>query len=225
MDRTASTSRRDDAAPAAQADSAASAPQADRDQPGDWLPEKRISWFPIPDEASLDPRVAELVAKQRAKLGAPNNIVRVHAWRPDIMLRWLELFDHITKGPSGLSRVDREMIGVVVSSENRCMLCLASHGAELRRLSGDPVLSERVVLDYRRAGLDPRTRAMLDYAIKITRNSVECTEQDIAALRAHGFSDDDVYDIINTAAIYAYNNRVANASGHLPDRSSHGAFR
>jgi uncharacterized peroxidase-related enzyme len=95
----------------------------------------------------------------------------------------------------------------------------------LRRLTGDPVLAERIVLDYRRAGLDARTKAMLDYAIKITRCSVECTEQDIVALQEHGFSLDDVYDIINTAAIYNFNNRVANAAGHIPDRAFHGAFR
>lgn len=86
-------------------------------------------------------------------------------------------------------------------------------------------MAERVVLDYRRAGLDARTRAMCDYAIKITRESVECTEEDIEHLRELGFSTEAVYDIINTAAIYNFNNRVANASGHLPDRAAHGAFR
>lgn len=87
----------------------------------DWTPAERISWFPIPDEQELDPRVADLVARQRAKLGAPNNVVRAHAWRPEIMLRWLELYDYIGKGPSELSRAEREMIGVVVSAENRCL--------------------------------------------------------------------------------------------------------
>jgi len=95
----------------------------------------------------------------------------------------------------------------------------------LRRLTKDPVFAERVVLDYRRAGLTPRTRAMLDYALKITRSSVECSEADIEALRTHGFSTDDIYDIINTAAIYNFNNRVANASGFLPDRANHGLYR
>jgi len=88
----------------------------------DWTPTERISWFPVPKEEDLDPRVADLVRRQRERLGAPNNVVRVHAWRPDLMLRWLDLYDHINRGPSGLSRVDREMIGVVVSSENRCLL-------------------------------------------------------------------------------------------------------
>jgi hypothetical protein len=87
----------------------------------DWLPTERISWFPIPDEDDLDPRVAELVARQRQKLGTPNNVVRVNAWRPDLMLKWLDLYEYISKGPSGLSRVEREMIGVVVSAENRCI--------------------------------------------------------------------------------------------------------
>jgi uncharacterized peroxidase-related enzyme len=88
----------------------------------DWMPTERISWFPIPEEKDLDPRVAELVRRQREKLGAPNNVVRVHAWRPDAMLKWLDFYDYINRGPSGLSRIDREMIGVVVSAENRCML-------------------------------------------------------------------------------------------------------
>jgi uncharacterized peroxidase-related enzyme len=95
----------------------------------------------------------------------------------------------------------------------------------LRRLTGDPVLAERITIDYRRAGLDARTRAMLDYAVKITRRSVECDEGDVEALRALGFSAEDVYDIIGTAALYNFNNRLANAAGHIPDRAFHGAFR
>ena len=88
----------------------------------DWTPTERISWFPVPAEADLDPRVADLVRRQREVLGAPNNVVRCHGWRPELMLRWLGLYDYISRGPSGLSRIDREMIGVVVSAENRCIL-------------------------------------------------------------------------------------------------------
>ena len=95
----------------------------------------------------------------------------------------------------------------------------------MRRLTNDPVLAERVAFDYRHTDLAPRTRAMLDYAIKITRQSVECTEADIENLRGHGYSDEDISDIINTAAIYNFNNRVANASGYIPDRTNHTNFR
>ncbi len=95
----------------------------------------------------------------------------------------------------------------------------------MRRLTEDPILSERIAQDYRRAGLDEKTRAMLDYAIKITRTPVECDEADIEKLRSLGFNLEDVYDIITTASVYNYNNRVAEAAGHIPDRAHHGAFR
>ncbi len=95
----------------------------------------------------------------------------------------------------------------------------------MRRLTEDPVLSELIVQDYRRAGLGEKTRVMLDYAIKITRTPVDCDEADIEKLQALGFSLGDVYDIITTASIYNYNNRVAEAAGHLPDRANHGLFR
>jgi alkylhydroperoxidase family enzyme len=110
----------DDAAGLPPAEAPDAPARADR-QGSEWAPTERISWFPVPDEAELDPRVAELVARQRQKLGAPNNVVRVHAWRPELLLRWLELQDYITKGPSALSRVEREMIAVVVSAANRCL--------------------------------------------------------------------------------------------------------
>ncbi len=95
----------------------------------------------------------------------------------------------------------------------------------MRRLTEDPVLAEKIVQDYRRAGLDEKTRAMLDYAVKITKTPVECDEADIEKLRALGFSVDDVYDVITTASVYNYNNRVAEAAGHIPDARNHGLFR
>jgi uncharacterized peroxidase-related enzyme len=95
----------------------------------------------------------------------------------------------------------------------------------LRRLTEDPVLAEKIAQDYRRAGLDEKTRAMLDYAVKITKTPVECDEADIEKLRALGFSLDDVYDVITTASVYNYNNRVAEAAGHIPDARNHGLFR
>lgn len=95
----------------------------------------------------------------------------------------------------------------------------------MRRLTGDPVFSEKIVQDYRRAGLDDKTRAMLDYAVKITRTPVECDEADIEKLKSLGFTLDDVYDVITTASIYNYNNRVAEAAGHIPDAKNHGLFR
>jgi len=96
-------------------------PDTESQRASDWAPTEGISWFPVPDEENLDPRVKELVARQREKLGAPNNVVRTHAWRPELMLKWLDFYEYISKGPSGLSRIEREMIGVAVSAENRCL--------------------------------------------------------------------------------------------------------
>ena len=95
----------------------------------------------------------------------------------------------------------------------------------MRRLTEDPVLAEKIVQDYRRAGLDEKSRAMLDYAVKITKTPVECDEADIEKLRALGFSVDDAYDVITTASVYNYKNRVAEAAGHIPDARNHGLFR
>ena len=123
MDTDATTRPPAEAAPSATEATADPVPRSALRAPrSDWEVGERISWFPIPGEADLDPRVADLVRRQREKLGAPNNVVRVHAWRPELMLRWLELFEYINRGPSGLSRAEREMIGVVVSAENRCMM-------------------------------------------------------------------------------------------------------
>ncbi len=123
MDTDATTRQPAEAAPSDTQATAEPVPSSESRAPrSDWEVGERISWFPVPDEADLDPRVADLVRRQREKLGAPNNVVRVHAWRPELMLRWLELYEYISKGPSGLSRIEREMIGVVVSAENRCMM-------------------------------------------------------------------------------------------------------
>ncbi len=123
MDTDATTRQPAEAPTSATQAAAEPVPRSESPAPrSDWEVGERISWFPIPDEAELDPRVADLVRRQREKLGAPNNVVRVHAWRPELMLRWLELYEYISKGPSGLSRIEREMIGVVVSAENHCMM-------------------------------------------------------------------------------------------------------
>ena len=122
------------------------------------------------------------------------------------------------RGESVLTPAEREMIGIVVSAENRCLYCLVSHSADLRQLTGDPVLAEQIAFDYRRAPLDARTRAMLDYAVKITRTPVECNEDDVKHLRALGFTDQAIFAVAETAAMYNFTNRLASATGMLPNR-------
>ncbi len=184
-----------------------------------------ITWLSLPDRSTLDADTLALLDKACANVGFLPNVFAAYTIRADHMLRWIKLFNAILRGESGLTPAEREMIGVVVSAENRCLYCLVSHGAELRQLLGDVVLAEQISYDYRRAALDARTRAMLDYAVKLTRTPVECSEADIDTLRAHGFSDRDIFDIAETAAMFNFTNRLASATGMQPNRAYYSQAR
>jgi uncharacterized peroxidase-related enzyme len=186
---------------------------------------KRITWLTLPDPTTLDVETLALLDKACANVGFLPNVFSVYTIRPDHMLRWIKLFNAIMRGESGLTPAEREMIGVVVSAENRCLYCLVSHGAELRRLLGDPILAEQISYDYRRAPLDARTRAMLDYVVKLTRTPIECCEADIEHLRSCGFTDRDIFDIAETAAMFNFTNRLASATGMQPNHEYYSQAR
>ena len=117
------------------------------------------------------------------------------------------------------------MICLAVSAENSCLYCLVSHGSDLRRLTEDPILSDRVTYDWRRAGLDERTEAMLGYASKLTKSPIDCDQADLEHLRAVGFSDQAIFDIAETTAMFNFTNRLASASGMLPNPEYHALHR
>ncbi len=185
----------------------------------------RIAWLTLPDPTTLDAETLALLDKACVNVGFLPNVFSVYTIRPDHMLRWIKLFNAMMRGEAGLTPAEREMIGVVVSAENRCLYCLVSHGAELRQLLGDPILAEQISYDYRRASLDARTRAMLDYAVKLTRTPVECCEADIERLRAHGFTDRDIFDIAEIAAMFNFTNRLASATGMQPNHEYYSQAR
>ncbi len=186
---------------------------------------ERITWLNLPDEQALDEETRTLLSKARANVGFLPNVLAAYTMRPEKLKRWVRLFNAIMRGDSVLTLAEREMIGVVVSAENHCLYCLVAHGAELRQLLGDPVLGERIAFDYRRAGLDARTTAMLDYAVKITRTPLECNEGDVQQLRDLGLADETIFDIAETAAMYNFTNRLASATGMLPNREYHALGR
>jgi uncharacterized peroxidase-related enzyme len=186
---------------------------------------ERITWLNLPAESTLDEETRTLLAKARANVGFLPNVLAAYTLRPEKLKRWIRLFNAIMRGDSRLTPAEREMIGVVVSAENHCLYCLVAHGAELRQLLGDPVLGERIAFDYRRAGLDERTTAMLDYAVKLTRTPVECNEADVQHLRNLGLADETIFDIAETAAMYNFTNRLASATGMLPNREYHAMAR
>jgi uncharacterized peroxidase-related enzyme len=180
-----------------------------------------ISWFPVPDETDLPPDLQKLFAKARAALGFVPNVFRAYSYRPERLSAWFGHYRQLHVGTEHLDEAEREMIAVTVSMANGCLYCLVAHGAALRQALGDPVLADRITLDYRRAGLSPRRRAVLDYAWKVTRTPAECDPGDIARLQGFGLTLEEVWDVAEIAAMYNFTNRLAMATGQLPNREYH----
>lgn len=186
---------------------------------------ERVSWLPEPSVEELPEEVRELVAKARERLGYVPNVVRAYAFRPDRFIRWWKHFQTVMRAPSGLGEAQREMIAVTVSALNRCHYCVISHAAALRELTGDEELADTLAVNHRRARLDPRERAMLDFAAKVTESSHLCEEADLDALRAAGWTDEDVADIAEVTALFNFSNRMANALGWAPNAVYYGLGR
>jgi uncharacterized peroxidase-related enzyme len=189
------------------------------------MADQPISRLRVPTEDELPADIQELFAKNRAKPGFVPNVFQAYSLRPNQLRGFMALYESLMSDESGLSKAEREMIAVVVSAINHCHYCLVSHGAVLRVRSGDAVLADTIAANYRVADLSARQRAMLDFAAKVTVASATCADEDIAALREHGFSDDDVMDIIQIAAFFNYSNRVASAAALAPNREFYGMAR
>jgi uncharacterized peroxidase-related enzyme len=167
--------------------------------------------------APLDDAMRAYFAKCQEKLGFIPNVLTAYSFDLAKLKAFVAMSDDLMLAPSGLSKLEREMIAVVVSCANHCHYCLVAHGAVLRKLSGDPVLAETMVANYRAAPLDARTRAMLDFAWKLTESPFDVGEADRAALRGHGFSERDIWDIAAVAAFFNMSNRLATATGNEPN--------
>lgn len=176
-----------------------------------------MSWLRVPAEADLPPDVQALFAAPRERLGFIPNVLRRYALRPSHLLRWNDHYEELMKGDSGLSKAEREMIAVVVSVANECRYCIAAHSAALRKLTKNPELADAIAADHTRAGVDPRVRAMLDYAVKLTRRPTEMDAGDVATLRDAGWSDEDVMDIAEVTGMFNFTNRMASGLGWEPN--------
>jgi len=179
---------------------------------------ERIARLHVPDEQDVPAEVKELWALPLEKLGFVPNVLRVFALRPKHLLGWWAYYDELLRGESGLTKAQREMIGVVVSVTNRCHYCIVSHTAALRKLTKDPDFVDRLATGYKYADLDPRDRAMLDFAVKLTESSDRCSDQDVEALRAAGWNDEEIMDIAQVAAMFNFTNRLASGLGWVPNR-------
>lgn len=159
------------------------------------------------------------------KLGMVPNVLRAYAFDIDKLNAFTALYNDVMLADSGLSKLEREMIAVAVSSINKCYYCLTAHGAAVRELSGDPELGEMLVMNWRVAPLDARQRAMLEFAEQMTVASAKIEEKDRDALRHVGFSDRDIWDIAATAGFFNMSNRIASATDMRPNDSYHAQAR
>ncbi len=159
------------------------------------------------------------------KLGMVPNVLKAYAFDIDKLNAFTALYNDLMLADSGLTKLDREMIAVVVSSINRCYYCQVAHGAAVRALSGNPELGEMMVMNYRVAPLSPRQRAMLDFAGKLTEASSTVGEADRDALRAVGFTERDIWDIAAVAGFFNMTNRVASATDMRPNPEYHAQAR
>lgn len=159
------------------------------------------------------------------KLGMVPNVLRAYAFDAEKLNSFTALYNDLMLGGSAISKLEREMIAVAVSSVNKCFYCLVAHGAAVRSLSGDPALGEAIVMNYKVAKITPKQRAMLDFSVKMTKESGGMEEADRESLRTHGFTDCDIWDIASVAAFFNMTNRVASATDMRPNPEYHAQAR
>jgi uncharacterized peroxidase-related enzyme len=180
-----------------------------------------ISALGVPDPSTLDDDLQTLWKKCVDKLGFVPNVFSTYSLKPKRLRNFMAMYNEIMLSDSGLSKLEREMIAVVVSSANRCYYCLVAHGAAVRALSNDPVLGEMMALNYRVAKLEPRQRAMLDFAWKMTTTPHLVEDADRDALRSVGLSNEDLFDLAETVAFFNLSNRMASATDMMPNPEYH----
>jgi uncharacterized peroxidase-related enzyme len=173
----------------------------------------------------LSPGMAAYFKKCQDKLGFVPNVLVAYAFDNAKLEAFVAMYNDLMLGESGLSKLEREMIAVAVSSQNRCYYCLTAHGAAVRQYSGNPLLGEQMVMNYRAARLSKRQRAMLDFAVKLTAQPANVEEADRERLRRAGFSDRDIWDIGAVAGFFNMSNRIASATDMRPNLVYHGQAR
>jgi len=179
----------------------------------------------LPAAIPLSPEMAAYFTKCEEKLGFVPNVLKAYAFDTAKLSAFVAMYNDLMLAPSGLNKLEREMIAVAVSAQNRCYYCLVAHGAAVRQLSGDPPLGELMVMNYRAARLSKRERAMLDFAVKLTAEPWSVEEKDRVRLRQAGLSDRDIWDIAAVAGFFNMTNRVASATDMRPNSAYHGQAR
>jgi uncharacterized peroxidase-related enzyme len=186
---------------------------------------ERVTALNLQSAGELSEATKAYFAKCEEKLGLVPNVLKSYAFDEKKLRAFTDMYNDLMLGDSGLSKLEREMIAVVVSSVNHCFYCLVAHGAAVRQLSGDPALGEMMVMNWRAADLDAKQTAMLAFVEKLTEQPAKIDEADREGLRKAGFSDRDIWDIASVAGFFNMSNRVAAATDMRPNAEYHAQAR
>jgi uncharacterized peroxidase-related enzyme len=181
------------------------------------MSDRPISRFPVPEIADLPDDLREMILTVQEKSGFVPNVFLGLAHRPEELRAFFALHDALMEREGNLTKAEKEMIVVATSAANGCQYCVVAHGAILRIRAKDPLIADQLAVNYRKADIAPRQRAMLDFAMKVALNSAEIEDADHAALAEQGFDADDIWDIGAIAAFFAMSNRIANFVSMRPN--------
>jgi uncharacterized peroxidase-related enzyme len=181
------------------------------------LSQHPVSRFPIPDIAEMPEDIRARILAVQEKSGFVPNVFLVLARRPDEFRAFFAYHDALMDKPGNLSKAEREMIVVATSNANQCQYCVVAHGAILRIRAKNPLVADQVAINYRKADITARQKAMLDFAMRVAFKSHAVGDADIEALGAHGFGEEDVWDIAAVAAFFGMSNRLANVASMRPN--------
>ena len=176
-----------------------------------------ISRYPVPDLNTLPEDLRTRILGVQEKAGFVPNVFLALAHRPDECRAFFDYHDALMLRPSGMTKGEKEMVVVATSGANGCLYCVVAHGAILRIYEKNPLIADQVAVNHRKADLTPRQKAMLDFALKVCLDSAAIGEADYTALHAHGFSDEDIWDIGGITAFFGLSNRMANLIGMRPN--------
>ena len=176
-----------------------------------------ISRFPIPKLEDMPEDIRAMLLAVQQKAGFIPNVFLALAYRPAEFRAFFAYHDALMEKEGGLTKAEREMIVVATSGANDCQYCVVAHGAILRIRAKSPLIADQVAVNYRKADITPRQRAMLDFAMKVSQEASTVSEADFAEVAGHGFSDDDIWDITAIAAFFALSNRMANLISMRPN--------
>ena len=177
-----------------------------------------VSRFPVPSLADMPTDIRERIEALQEKSGFIPNVFLVLAHRPEEFRAFFAYHDALMDKPGNLTKAEREMIVVATSNVNQCQYCVVAHGAILRIRAKDPLIADQVAINYRKADITDRQKAMLDFAMKVSQSAQLVGDADLETLKTHGFDEEDAWDIAAIAAFFGMSNRLANVTSMRPNR-------